>query len=334
MPAAPTTDGQMLCASVYAYAIQANGSFTPNHPPYAEGSGLASPTPIVGGIMGFKLDACLVGINHALNAVVVAFRGTLPPSERSVTTALDWINDFYAEPRSVVNVPGRVHTGCWNALDALWPKLVAQVRALRKAGNAPLPLYLTGHSKGGTLAALAAVRFARHEGIQPAGVYTFAAPMPGDSEFATAYPFHSITQRYEYQDDVVPHLPPTAMLVDLLRHIPDVGKRFDSMSNWSYTPVGTLRFIDWDHKLRAASKELEVERAHHLLRQMAELQFGTLLKAHCVDCGDGYMSAINPTGVCAVSRPVDVVAIMAERGHQVSDAVKAAFEKRKPRGAA
>ncbi|MFL5346632.1 MAG: lipase family protein [Hyalangium sp.] len=328
MPA-PTLEGQMLCASVYSYAVQSNGSFSSSYPPYDSASGLIAPVAIVGGAGKPHVDACLVGRSSALNAVVVAFRGTLPPTERGMAPALDWMNDFHAELISVPGIPGALHAGFWGSLDALWSRLLPQVRALRQAGDKTLPLYLTGHNKGGAMATLAAMRFARLEGIEPAGIFTFAAPKCGDVGFAKAYPFHNIHQRFEFQDDAVPHLPPSTSLLELLRQVPDIGKRFQALMHWNYTPVGTLRFIHWDHQVRGESPELEVERTHHLLRLMAELQFGTILKAHGADCGDGYMTAINPTGVCAVSKPVDVAGLMAARGHQVSDAVKDAFEKRK-----
>jgi hypothetical protein len=330
MPA-PTLEGQMLCASAYAYAIQPSGSFTPSYPPYDNASGLIAPNAIVEGSGRFHVNACLVGRSSALDGVVVAFRGTLPPTERGMAPALEWMNHFHAELLSVRGIPGAVHTGFWRSLDALWPRLLPQVQALRKAGDKTLPLFLTGHGKGGAMATLAAMRFARLEGIAPAGIFTFAAPKSGDVGFAEAYPFHALHQRYEYQDDAVPHLPPSTLLLDLLRQLPDIGKPFQSLMHWNYAPVGTLRFIGWEHQLRSDSLELETERTHHLLRLMAELQFGAILKAHGVDCGDGYMTAVNPTGVCAVSRPVDVAGLLAERGYEVSDTVKNAFERRKLR---
>lgn len=312
---APTLAGQMLCASVYAYAIQPDGSFDSSYPPYDTASGLSQPDALFAGIGELDLDACLVGLNTAQNAVVVAFRGTLPPSEKSVTTALDWIDDFYAETISVPGIPGKVHAGFWDSVDKLWAQLLPKVQALMK--NNTLPLYITGHSKGGAMASLAAMRFATSENIKPAGIFTFASPMPGDQDFANGYLFNSIHTRYEYQDDIVPHLPPDATLVTLLQDLPDIGKYFDFMQNWDYTPVGTLQFINWSDQFQGESVGLDIERVYHLLKLMAELQFGTILGDHGADCGDGYMTAINPTGVCTVSRTVDIGQLMAKRGIDV-----------------
>ncbi len=312
---APTLVGQMLCASVYAYAIQPDGTFNASYPPYDAASGLSNPTPLSAGTDSLDINACLVGISTTPNAVVVAFRGTLPPSEHSVVTAIDWLNDFYAATKTVPGIPGSVHSGFWDALDSLWPTLLPQVKTLMQgSGGTTLPLYITGHSKGGAMASLAAVRFSLLEGIQPSAIYTFASPMPGDDVFANAYPFNGIHTRYEYQDDIVPSLPPDATLVGLLKDIPDIGKYFDFMQNWNYTPVGTLQFINWSDQLQSDSPLLEAQRVLSLLKLMGELKFSTILGDHGADCGDGYMTVLNPTGVCTVSKPMDILGMMAARG--------------------
>ncbi len=315
---APTLDGQMLCASVYAYAIQPDGSFNAAYPPYDAASGLSNPTALVAGADSLDINACLVGLSPSQDAVVVAFRGTLPPSEHSVATVMDWFNDFYAATKTVTGIPGSVHAGFWDALDSLWPTLLPRVKALMQgSGSTPLPLYITGHSKGGALASLAAARFHFLEGIEPQAIYTFASPMPGDDVFAGAYPYNGIHTRYEYQDDIVPNLPPDATLVGLLQAIPDIGKYFDGMQNWNYTPVGTLQFIDWNDQLENDSPLLEARRVLSLLKLLGELRFSTILGDHGADCGDGYMTALNPTGVCTVSKPMDVLGMMAARGFAV-----------------
>lgn len=316
---APTLVGQMLCASVYAYAIQPDGTFNASYPPYDAASGLSSPTPIVAGADSLDINACLVGLSTAQDAVVVAFRGTLPPSERSITTLIDWMNDFYAAPMTVTGIPGSVHSGFWDGLDSLWATLLPQVKTLMQgSGGQTLPLYITGHSKGGALASLAAARFHFLEGIEPTAIYTFASPMPGDDVFAASYPYNGIHSRYEYQDDIVPNLPPDSTLVELLQAIPDIGKYFDGMQSWDYTPVGTLQFINWSDQIVGASPLLAAQRVLSLLKLMGELQFSTIMGDHGADCGDGYMTVLNPTGVCSVSRPMDILGMMAAKGFSVA----------------
>jgi hypothetical protein len=74
--AAPTVDGRMICASKWAYAVSVPGPVGALEP-YFSGSGLQ------GQIVGFttgssRIDAALVGTGP--DWVVLAFRGTLPPT--------------------------------------------------------------------------------------------------------------------------------------------------------------------------------------------------------------------------------------------------------------
>ena len=54
------------------------------------------------------------------------------------------------------------------------------------AGGPNCKLYLTGHSKGGAMANLAAMRVHAERGVK-AEVYTYAASHPGNEDFADAY---------------------------------------------------------------------------------------------------------------------------------------------------
>jgi len=169
-----------------------------------------------------KINLALVG--RFSEGVVVAFRGTLPPAdltpdaERIVgiglgslpTAFADLKNDLEGLPgRAVVGglaLPGEVHQGFGQSLAALWPGVSAEVDALLGAG-APPRLYFTGHSKGGALANLAAVR--AHQGGQAATVkvVTFGAARAGDAEFVRAYTDAGIDgHHYEVEGDKVPGL--------------------------------------------------------------------------------------------------------------------------------
>lgn len=125
---------------------------------------------------------------------VLVFRGTLTEGESSLA---DWENDLNAGLVPGADLPGRVHAGFLDSLDTLWPAIAAAL------DGDDSELWITGHSKGGALAVLAAARLA---GRHP-GVITFGAPMAGDREFAA----NALSQglaRYENRLDLVPLLPP------------------------------------------------------------------------------------------------------------------------------
>ncbi len=132
-----TLQCRLMCASASAYGIDpATGVFTPPEP-YYDGAGYqATPVAIVGGTK--KIDAALVGTTT--DGVVVAFRGTIPPGW-TINSLLDWLQDFMAEPKAVSGLPGEVHTGFYDAVNAIWSEVQAAV------GTPSLPLYITGHSK-------------------------------------------------------------------------------------------------------------------------------------------------------------------------------------------
>jgi hypothetical protein len=162
---------------------------------------------------------------------VIAFRGTRPPlqpkDDASWATFLDWMNNADSLSTANRNYPGAVHRGFARSADRLWdsegssPGIEAHVEALLVAG-APRRLYVTGHSKGGALANLAAWRArGRWPDIVPR-VVTFAAARAGDEAFKAAYEQAGIRcTRYEVRADLVPLLPPGPDLPPMLREFLD-----------------------------------------------------------------------------------------------------------------
>jgi hypothetical protein len=152
---AATLDCRMLSASVCAYYITLDGTFDPAaSAPYYDAVGYtAAPVPFVA---GDDIDACLVGTNG--DGVILAFRGTLPPAPLTIASLLDWMGDFTADPISVEGIQGKVHQGFWDDLSLMWEPVLAEIKKQMTANGQKLPLYITGHSKGGALASLAAIR--------------------------------------------------------------------------------------------------------------------------------------------------------------------------------
>ena len=108
--------------------------------------------------------------------IVVVFRGT--------EDDLDWQTNLRIE---FVELQGgtKVHTGFFQAYFPIQKALFEAVEKLIK--DKERPVYLTGHSLGGALAAMATAELANHE--QPkvrdaiAACYTFGAPRIGDGSF-------------------------------------------------------------------------------------------------------------------------------------------------------
>ena len=171
-------------------------------------------------------------------------------------------------------------------------------------------MLLTGHSKGGALAQLAALRLvAAEHALKPSAVHTFAAPRAGNRTFANALEgvLAGSAWRFEFQDDIVPHLPPTEGLWFALRSaLRDTGSSRNggfSEPSWaafkarsqavgrigSYESAGQLQFIDWEHHLHDGdTRALRDERVLRLVRALA-LSLPEVARAHLPMQGYGYM---------------------------------------------
>lgn len=306
MIATITLQAQLLCASNVAYGISGTGQFTPQKVYYNPIGFISPPVAFVAG--DDNIDACLVGTTD--QGVILAFRGTIPPDLQNQQSLLDWMSDLTDEPIAAPGIPGKVHQGFWEALSVLWEPMVNEIKRQMNANGKSLPLYITGHSKGGALSSLAAYRLKIEEGIIPSGVYTYAAPHPGDTTFAKQYQQTILNHvRYEYGNDIVPHLVPDAAFIEAMAMVPGIGKFFKGMEQWNYCSVGKLQFIEWDEKtIVDETVELDTERLFEMSKAFLECKLEAIVNSHSSACGYGYMSGICPTGVCLVQeRPASGV---------------------------
>lgn len=282
---------RLLLASRLTYSINPDGTLAPMN-----NQGLIG---FSGPIQVFmlapdRIDAALLGI--APDALILAFRGTIMVETADPVSRLaDWLNDADAVPVNGADLPGLVHKGFCKSLDALWPSVApALTAALADPANAQKPLYVTGHSKGGAIAYLAAARIAAKLMPAPAPFparlqcVTFAAARPGDVSFAQAFDKlvpHAI--RYEYQDDLVPHLPPGDLLAKSLKTLPALsGAAF--VGAGLFESAGTLTFFDWSDAMRTDSLELQLSRVGHLLHCAAEADFKRIVADHHIAIDSGY----------------------------------------------
>jgi hypothetical protein len=187
------------------------------------------------------INAALVGATAT--EIVVAFRGTLPIDTADwddfIESIKDWGTDAEAEFVTVPYAPGSVHGGFSASLQSLWSSVAAAVQAQLTA--TPLPVVVTGHSKGGALATLAAIRLRSEAVTTPAGVYTYGSPRVGNTPFANSYDAVINQWRFENNNDLVPHLPPAAQWLDFLGQ---VDSRLSGLNAHAYLHAGTLEYLD------------------------------------------------------------------------------------------
>jgi pimeloyl-ACP methyl ester carboxylesterase len=110
-------------------------------------------------------------------------------------------------PASPNNIPGGMHNGFKSAYDTVSAQLSEALKAGREQKT---PTYFVGHSLGGALAVIASSE--QHKaGVNVAGVVTLGQPRVGNAEFTAAFEkaLQNKYNRYVYENDPVPHLPPS-----------------------------------------------------------------------------------------------------------------------------
>ncbi|QHQ61650.1 DUF2974 domain-containing protein [Anaerocolumna sedimenticola] len=176
-----------------------------------------------------NINAGLVGISKS--GIIISFRGT-NGNDTEIGSFLDWLNNFLAVPVSFSPYgKGSVHMGFFNSVQSIQDLLIRKTLDLVsevKKNNIPPVIYITGHSKGGAMAAIMAKilqKYVQNRII----VYTFGAPRAGDNEFRKDY---RITHyRYESFLDIVSHLSLSRQELEL---IPRMGILYEILSPCLY----------------------------------------------------------------------------------------------------
>lgn len=156
------------------------------------------------------------------------------------------------------NLGGLVHSGFLAELASVQSEVVTK---LLRNGGRHKPVYITGHSQGGAEAALA-TRALLAGGFSVASTYTFSAPHPGNLAFAQSIPRTFPIHRIEFGNDIVPHVPPTAIneetqeLIDRLQLIPILPNKIKTIldlfqqanTDNGFVSAGMLCYGDYENK--------------------------------------------------------------------------------------
>lgn len=284
---------RLLAASNLTYEADPAGS----NSTYAKLAQLQKRQHFVRGID--RINSVLVGT--ADFGVVVAFRGTLPPvgSPDPLQTIRDWVQDLECELDAGAKIPGLVHHGFLGALDSLWAELEPAVTAQLQASPVK-KLYVTGHSKGGAMCHIAAARFAMMSIISGNSIVvrSFEGAMPGDADFATSYArVVPDVVRFEYQDDAVPHLPPSVAGRELLRGLPGFEHVLELADDFLYAHAGVLSFADWSNHLVPDSPILRLQRNFRLGQQLVTGHVKQVILDHSIDDASGLWAVIKAAGL-------------------------------------
>lgn len=296
---------KLLCAAEAAYCIQTTdtiGQYNPcvNNPNVTanmikqyDAIGFVE-NPYV--ITAAQIEACLVGVTKT--EIIVSFRGTLPPA-KNWDSFFDWLQDFFAIPTTDPYIQGKVHQGFLIALKSLAKPIVKAIKTIQKKYN--LPIYITGHSKGGGIAPIATMYFTNKYKLKIEQTVTFAGPKPGDLYFASCYNRKFTNDlRYENYLDIVPLMPPaTSFIKELeLLPLPTLLKRMlKSAEAWDYEPVGTLKYIDNHGQVTTPATPMII-RVADITYELITGNIDKIADAHHASCGYRYMKGTCNGSIC------------------------------------
>lgn len=246
------------------------------------------------------VDQALVG--RVAEGIVIAVRGSLPPffagQADGWTVLADWLNDAAAWCVEEPLYRGGVHLGFADSTARLWDDLPgspgvrsaleALVARSRRDRRARLHLFLAGHSKGGAVANLMAMRAADAAEWRalPVSVATLGAARAGDARFARAYAATRIAcLRYEVAGDLVPHLPPAPETPGFVRAI--VAGLVPALADADWQGVG-LRIAAGPRHQRWEGSRRRLPRLRGRRGPPLETLMPGLLTAHTICPGSAY----------------------------------------------
>jgi triacylglycerol lipase len=169
------------------------------------------------------------------DAVVVAFRGTRPDQLLDWMTDIDALQVAFSDYFQCPDVAA-THQGFTLGLLRVWDMILADVAAFQDKAQT---LWLTGHSLGGSLAALATAAFTFAKRMPVNGLYTYGQPRVGDLTFTAQCDSHfgNLFFRLVNDEDIVTRVPPR-----IFPHLP---------FPWFYGHSGQVLYFDGQRVLHS-----------------------------------------------------------------------------------
>jgi len=158
------------------------------------------------------------------NHIVLVFRGSQQAADWKTNFSFRLRNFAVCEPRKDDPLPpGRVHSGFQTAWESVEKRVLIQLKQWWQPNETHL--WVTGHSLGGALAALAATSL-DYQGYTVSGLYTFGQPRVGDWQFTRQVNARMGDRMFRYvnNNDVVPLIPPQFNVLNPTRLFGHMGQ--------------------------------------------------------------------------------------------------------------
>ncbi|WP_417497492.1 lipase family protein [Maricaulis sp.] len=238
--------------------------------------------------------------------LLVTFRGTLPPEDMIFWRwAADWLHDAQTVPMPWTvgeRDYGQVASAFGIAVSSLADDLLETLETLN--AGAASAIRITGHSKGGAMAALGATLIRAQYPHARIEVCSFAAPMTADQDFIDHYEQDGLlahTARFQNALDPVPYLPGGPQIRDWL----DGEKRLDEVKKlmlvedaikalpaWPYRQFGRLHFLHEEDGVIQDDDKAERTAWDTIIDAVVKMRFREMIDAH--SGAQRYLTALSP----------------------------------------
>ncbi|WP_417493660.1 lipase family protein [Maricaulis sp.] len=238
--------------------------------------------------------------------LLVTFRGTLPPEDMIFWRwAADWLHDAQTVPmpwRVGDRDYGQVASAFGTAVSSLAQDLLETLETL-EAGSASA-IRITGHSKGGAMAALGATLIKAHYPDRRIEVCSFAAPMTADQDFIDHYEQDGLlahTSRFQNALDPVPYLPGGPQIREWLegdKRLEEVKKlmlvedALKALPAWPYRQFGRLHFLHEEDGRIQDDDDAERTAWDVIIDAIVKMRFREMIDAH--SGVQRYLTALSP----------------------------------------
>ena len=151
-------------------------------------------------VTGFNKSSAQGMVASHEKYIAVVFRGT--------DEMADWLDNINAFSTKVLF--GAFHRGFYQSVQDIWAPMDDEIKRLQ--GIEKRPVWFTGHSLGGAMAAIAAAMFV-HEDRPFSGVYTFGQPRCMDRDTCRIFNMEAKDRfhRFQNNNDIVTRIPSRLM---------------------------------------------------------------------------------------------------------------------------
>ena len=141
---------------------------------------------------------------NSSQAILVEHEDYLCMGFRGTDELKDWLDNINVKRKKMLL--GKFHAGFANSLKDVWKPLFNKYQELRQKKKRPL--FLTGHSLGGSIATVAAARLI-HQDLPFISVYTFGQPRTVDRRTARVFNAEAKSRffRFHNNNDIITRVP-------------------------------------------------------------------------------------------------------------------------------